>query len=183
MSRVINYFNAPFLKVPLLGGLITGVLAFLYFLALYGLGIPPLGNHKSLDFGIHVIMMVAAVWYYRKFIGQGYLHLWEGLGICYILNTVAALVTGWLIYFFLTQIDPGVFQEYVAGSRQMLIDGKADISKTLGADQFQNLLKEINNVKPGDLIIDELAKKTALAVLPVLIISLLFRRQDYNVLR
>ncbi|GAA4452666.1 hypothetical protein GCM10023189_16440 [Nibrella saemangeumensis] len=183
MNRVTNYFNTPLLKVPLLAGLTTGVLAFLYFLALYALGVYPLGNHKSLDFGIHIIMMIAAVWYYRKYVGNGYLHLWEALGICYILNTVAAMVTGWLIYFFVTQVDPSVFQEYLANSRQLLLNGQADISKTLGADQFENLLKDVRNTKPTDLIVDELWKKTALAVLPVLIISLLFRRQDYNVLR
>ncbi|GAA4402908.1 hypothetical protein GCM10023187_18490 [Nibrella viscosa] len=183
MNRVIGYFNTPLLKVPLLAGLLTGILAFLYFLALYAVGIPPLGNHKSLDFGIHLILMVAAVWYYRKYVGNGYLHLWEALGICYILNTIAAMVTGWLIYFFVTQIDPAVFQEYVANSRQLLLRGQTDISERLGADQFQNLLQEVNNVQPADLIIDELWKKTALAVLPVLIISLLFRKQDYNVLQ
>jgi hypothetical protein len=36
---------------------------------------------------------------------------------------------------------------------------------------------------PGVLLPDEMTKKTALAVLPVLIISLIFRKQDYGVYR
>jgi hypothetical protein len=38
-------------------------------------------------------------------------------------------------------------------------------------------------MEPEVLITDELTKKTALAVLPVLIISLIFRKQDYSILR
>lgn len=186
MNFIKTYFSHPLLKWPLLFGLATGVLCFLYFLALYALGVPPLGNPKSLDFGINIIMMTAAVWYYRRRVGHGMLHLWEGLSICYIVNTVGAFVTGWLIYFFVTQVDPNVFTQYVVNSRNLLIGGKADIVKTLGENgplQFQNMLNGLSHLQPGELITDELAKKSALAVLPVLVISLLFRKQDYNVLR
>lgn len=183
MNKVIDYFNHPLLKIPLLVGLVTGVMGFLYFLALYSLGIPPLGNHKSLDFGIHVITMTATVWYYRKYIGKGLLHLWEGLTICYLVNTIGALVTGWLILLFVTQIDPAVFQQYLDNSRDLLIEGQKELTKQLGPDQFKTLLNNINRIQPGDLIYDELFKKSALAVLPALVISLLFRKQDYSVLQ
>lgn len=183
MNQIRQYFNQPLLKLPLLFGLMLGILGFLYFLALYLIGVPPLGNHKSLDFGFHIILMAVAVWYYRRTVGQGYLHLWEGLTICYVVNSVGAFLTGWLIYFFITQVDPGVFTEYVTNSRNLLVQGKAELVKQLGNEQYQTLLRQINETQPGDLITDELVKKTALAVLPVLIISLLFRKQDYNVLR
>ncbi|MBC7569746.1 MAG: DUF4199 domain-containing protein, partial [Spirosoma sp.] len=39
-----------------------------------------------------------------------------------------------------------------------------------------------STMQPGILLPDELTKKTALAVLPVLIISLIFRKQDYTIL-
>lgn len=183
MNKVIAYFNHPLLKIPLLTGAVTGVLAFIYFLALYTIGIPPLGNHKSLDFGIHIIAMAATVWYYRKYIGNGMLHLWEGLTICYLINTIGALVTGWLILFFVTQVDSGVFEQYLENSRNLLLEGQKDIVKQLGADQFKILLNNITRIQPGDLIYDELFKKSALAVLPALVISLVFRKQDYSVLQ
>ncbi|MBC8155242.1 MAG: DUF4199 domain-containing protein [Bacteroidetes bacterium] len=185
MDFLRTYFSHPLLKWPLLFGLATGVLCFLYFLALYGLGVPPLGNHKSLDFGINIIMMTAAVWFYRRRVGNGMLHLWEALTICYLVNTVGALVSGWLIYFFVTQLDPDVFTRYVLNSKNLLMTGKTDIIKTLGENgplQFQEMLDGLTNLRPGELITDELAKKSALAVLPVLIISLLFRKQDYSIL-
>ena len=185
MDFLKTYFNHPLLKWPLLFGLATGVLCFVYFLALYALGIPPLGNHKSLDFGINIIMMTTAVWFYRRRVGHGMLHLWEGLSICYLVNTVGALVTGWLIYFFVTQVDPSVFTQYTVNSKNLLLTGQKDIIKTLGengAQQFQSMLDGLNRLQPSELITDELAKKSALAVLPVLIISLIFRKQDYSIL-
>jgi Protein of unknown function (DUF4199) len=182
MKQIIAYLNHPFLKIPLLIGFTTGVLGFVYFLALYALEIPPLGNHKSLDFGINIIAMTAAVWYYRKTAGHGMLHFWEGLSICYIVNTVGALVTGWFIYFFVTQADPDVFTQYITNSLALLQQGKADIVKTLGADQFAVLVDKLNKTQPADLIADEVSKKTVLAILPAFIISLVLRKQEYSVL-
>ncbi len=182
MKKVIAYLNHPFLKIPLLVGFTTGVLGFVYFLALYALGIPPLGNHKSLDFGINVITMTTAVWYYRKTAGHGMLHFWEGLSICYIVNTVGALVTGWFIYFFVTAADPDVFAQYITNSLALLEQGKADIVKTLGADQFTVLIQKLKTTQPADLIADEVSKKTVLAILPAFIISLVLRKQEYSVL-
>ena len=183
MKSIINYFNHPLLKIPLLAGLLTGVLCFLYFLGLYALDVPALGNIRVLDYGIHIIVILATIWYYRKYIGHGRLHLWEGLAIGYVLNTIAALVTGWLVYFFVTQIDPGVFAEYVTNSRKLLLEGKKQITDQFGPETFAEQWQKVNTMKPSILLPDELTKKTALAVLPVLIISLIFRKQDYSVMQ
>jgi len=182
MKTIINYFSNPLLKVPLLSGLLTGLLCFLYFLALYATGVPALGNVRVLDYGIVIIMLITTVWYYRKTVGQGRLHLWEGLTIGYVLNTVAALVTGWLIYLFVTYVDPAVWAEYVVNSKALLLQGKKQFIDTVGPEAFAEQLRKATTMQPGILLPDELTKKTALAVLPVLIISLIFRKQDYSVL-
>lgn len=182
MKNIRAYFNHPLLKFPLLAGLATGILCFGYFLGLYALGVPPLGNIRVLDYGIHVIMIGATVWYYRKRIGHGRLHLWEGLTIGYVLNTVAALVTGWLVYGFVTQVDSGVFAEYVVNSKKLLLEGKKQLIDQFGPETFNEQWMKANTMQPAVLLPDELTKKTALAVLPVLIISLIFRKQDYGVL-
>ncbi|WP_234733490.1 DUF4199 domain-containing protein [Tellurirhabdus bombi] len=180
MKQFLEMFAHPLLKWSLLAGLITGILCFFYFLALYFIGITPLGNHKVPDFGIHIIMMVATVWYYRKRVGQGLLHLWEGLTICYVVNTVGAIITGWLIYFFVEYIDPSVFTNYLAEMAALLTSTKSQLVEKLGEAEYAVLLQSIKTTRPGDLITDELSKKTVLAVLPVLIISLIFRRQDIS---
>ncbi len=173
-----DYFNKPLLKIPLMFGAATGVMAFLFFLGLYAVGLMPLGNNRVLDFGIFLIMMVAATWYYRRKIGNGYLHFWEGLTVCYVVNTVGAFVLGWLIYFFLRFGDPELFVRYLTEMRQLLMNGKAELVKNIGETEFQTMLTGISALTPGDMITDELGKKTVMAVLPILIISLVFRRPN-----
>ncbi|GAB3260539.1 hypothetical protein GCM10027347_24910 [Larkinella harenae] len=160
--------------------MLAGLLCFAYFLSLYALGIMPLGNHKVLDFGFQIIMMVAAVWYYRKNIGHGFLHLWEALTICYVVNTVGALLTAWLIYLFLNYVDPSVFTQYLDEMRQLIVSTKGRLIESLGQAEYVRVLKNVDQITPETLVGDEISKKTVLAVLPVLVISLLFRKQDYS---
>ncbi|WP_247233654.1 DUF4199 domain-containing protein [Telluribacter sp. SYSU D00476] len=183
MNYILDFFRRPLLKVPLAFGGITGLLAFIFFLALYFIGVTPLGNKKSLDFGIHVIMMAAACWYYRKNIGNGMLHLWEALSICYIVNTLAALVNGWLIYFFITYVDPAVFTNYLAEMHQLLIQGKAEMVKNIGEAEFQNMLRNVAATERSEVISDELSKKTLMGILPIIIISMILRRQNYSIMQ
>ncbi|HEV7348257.1 DUF4199 domain-containing protein [Telluribacter sp.] len=181
MNFIKNYFGKPLLKVPLAFGAITGLLTFVYFLALYFIGVLPLGNKKSLDFGIHLIMMAATCWYYRKYIGQGMLHLWEALSICYIVNTIAALVNGWLIYFFITYVDPAVFTDYLAEMQRLLMEGKAEMVKNIGEAEFQTMLRNVATTERSDIISDELGKKTIMGILPIILISMILRRQSYGI--
>ncbi|MGV3560555.1 DUF4199 domain-containing protein [Larkinella arboricola] len=180
MKQLVSYFNHPLLKLPVLFGLVAGVLCFIYFLVLYYLGIAPLGNVRVPDFGFQIIMMVAAVWYYRKHIGKGFLHLWEALTICYVVNTVGALLTAWLIYLFINFVDYDIFTRYLADMRQLITSTKGHLVESLGQAEYLQMLKNVDNITPETLVGDEISKKTVLAVLPVLIISLLFRRQDYS---
>ncbi|WP_229311777.1 DUF4199 domain-containing protein [Larkinella rosea] len=168
------------LKLPVFFGLLAGVLCFVYFLVLSSLNIMPLGNKKVLDFGFQIIMMVAAVWYYRKNIGHGFLHLWEALTICYVVNTVGALLTAWLIYLFLKYVDPAVFTQYLDEMRQLIVSTKGRLVETLGQKEYLSVLKGVDRITLETLVGDEISKKTVLAILPVLVISLLFRKQDYS---
>ncbi len=180
-----NFFSQPLLRIPLIAGAITGGLAILYFLALYTFGVEAVLYVRSLrplDFGFYLIAMVATTWYYRKYAGRGMLHLWEGLTICYVINTVAALLTAWFIYLFITQIDPGVFTHYLADLRQFQVNDKAAFIKQFGEEAFLKQIAKTEATQPGDLIWDELLKRTLLTVFPALIISLIFRKQDYSVI-
>ncbi|MBB5282566.1 hypothetical protein HNQ92_000687 [Rhabdobacter roseus] len=181
MRKLLDFFNKPLLKIPLVLGALTGILTFMYFLALYFLDITPLGNKKMPDFGIHMIMLVVGCWYYRKYVGKGLLHLWEGLTLCYVLNTTAAFLNGWLIYFFITYVDPAVFTNYLAEMQQLLVQGKGELVKNIGEAEYQQMLRNVMATERSQIITDELSKKTLMAVLPIIIVSMIFRRQDYGV--
>ncbi len=171
------------LKMPLVFGLATGLLVFGFFLGLYFMNIVPLGNNKILDFGIHVIMMAGACWYYRKVIGKGFLHLWEALTICYIVNTVASFIAGWLMYLFITYVDPTIFTRYLAEMATLLEAGKVELVKNIGEAEYAKMYASIQEMDKSEIITDEISKKTVMAIIPILIISLLLRRQDHAFLR
>lgn len=181
MKSVIAYFNKPILKLSLLFGLVTGILVFVFFLSLYLIGTIPLGNNKILDFGIHIIMIAGACWYYRKKVGNGFLHLWEALTIGYVVNTIGALIAGWLIYFFVTYVDPSVFTDYLAQMKTLMLDGKTELVKNIGEAEFLKMYNGVGSMERSEIIMDEVSKKTVMAIIPILVISLIFRKQDYGV--
>ncbi|SEJ64804.1 Protein of unknown function [Dyadobacter koreensis] len=181
MKSLLEYFDKPLLKVSLVFGLITGVLAFAFFLGLYAIGIVPLGNNKVMDIGIHVIMIAGGCWYFRKKVGNGFLHLWEALTIGYVINTVGAFINGWLIYLFITYIDPAVFTNYLQEMGTLLMSGKEELVKNIGNSEFLKMYASIQAMEPSEVITDEISKKTVMAIIPILIISLIFRKQDYGV--
>lgn len=180
MKSIIAYFNKPLLKVSLLFGLATGLLVFIFFLGLYLMDIVPLGNNKILDFGIHIILIAGACWYYRKKVGNGFLHLWEALTIGYVVNTIGALIAGWLIYFFVTYIDPSVFTNYLGEMKTLMLAGKAELVKNIGEAEFAKMYNGVGSMERSEIIMDEVSKKTVMAIIPILVISLIFRKQDYG---
>lgn len=183
MNTIFRFFNLPLLKIPLLFGLISGLLAFGYFLALYFMDIIPLGNNKVLDFGFFVILNAVCCWYYRKEVGKGVMHLWEGITIGYVINTFGALVLGWIICFFVTFIDPSVLTDYITEMQNLLTSTKGDMMKEMKMSEadYQKLYNEVSQTKPVDLIMDELGKKTIMGVLPVLAIALIFRKRPAQI--
>lgn len=179
MNSILKFFNLPLLKIPLLFGLIAGLLGFGYFLALYFLEITPLGNNRVLDFGFFVILNAVCCWYYRKEFGKGVMHLWEGITIGYVINTFGALVLGWLIYIFVEFIDPSVLTAYISDMQALLTSTKENITEEMKMSDadYQTLYNDVSNTKAGDLIMDEFGKKTIMGVLPVLVLALVFRKR------
>ena len=143
------------------------------------MGIMPLG--KILDFGIYIILISGACWYYRKKVGNGFLHLWEALTIGYVVTCVAALINGWLIYLFIAYIDPSVFTNYTTEMLQLLDQGKVDLIKNIKEPEYLKMYKDIQAMQPSVVIKDEISKKMVMGIIPILVISLIFRKQNYGI--
>ncbi len=139
----------------------------------------PLG--KILDFGIYIIMIAGACWYYRKTVGKGLLHLWEALTIGYVVTCVAAMVNGWLIYLFITYVDTNLFTQYTSEMLQLLDAGKEELIKNIKEPEYMKMYQEIQNMQPSVVVKDEISKKMVMGIIPILIISLIFRKQDYGI--
>lgn len=158
-------------------GLLTGGIVFAFFLVLYFVGLPPLGGKKEVSVGFNLIMMGVAVWYYRKFEGQGYLHLWQALSICYLTNLVGALVSASLITLFVKFIDPQVLTNYILDSLKIIDLSKKDILEEMGEGTLRELITNIKKTQASTIFADEVIKKLLIGAIPALLISLYFRRQ------
>jgi hypothetical protein len=180
----MTYFNHPLLRIPLLYGLAAGIAVFLFFLGLHAMGVEALYVilKYPLYFGIHLILMIAAVWYYRRSVGKGLLHMWEGLTICYVVNSVAALVGGWLIYGFVQFVDPSEFTGYIKLLVELQESDKARFIKEIGAAEYDALLAQTRNTQPDVLPKDIFLKSFFYGILPILIIAMVFRKQDYSIM-
>jgi hypothetical protein len=181
MNSVIAYFNKPILRISLLFALATGIAAFVFFLALYLLGVQPLDSVRSFDIGIYVILIASACWYYRKNIGHGFLHLWEALTIGYIITSVAAMINGWLIYLFVVYVDNNVFARYIANALSVLEAGRKTQTEYLSDAEYTKLYETIRDNSPSILVSNEITQKLLMSIIPILVISLIFRKQDYGV--
>ncbi|KAB7732677.1 DUF4199 family protein [Rudanella paleaurantiibacter] len=185
MSAETSFFSHPLLRVPLIAGAATGALAIAYLLVLYVMGVESVlyvRSMRPLDFGFYLIAMGTTLWYYRKYINGGLLHLWEGLTICYVINVVAALLTGWFIYLFISFVDADLFTRYIADLLKFQTSDKAAFVKQFSEEAFAAQIAKTKATQPAELIWDELLKKSLMTVFPALILSLIFRKQDYSIM-
>jgi Protein of unknown function (DUF4199) len=164
-------------KVIILQGLKFGVLAgiacFLFFLAFYALKPNPLYYYK-LDLGIVVIIVWAAIWYFKRNNG-GILHFYQSFSIGFLTNIVAALVSGVLIYLFVEFIDMKPFTAWIEHSKTLLLRDKESFVKIMNEANFERQIVSLNNSKPYQIIFDVLMFKQ-FAIIPIGLLSMVMRK-------
>ena len=99
----------------------------------------------------------------------------------YVITCIAAILNGWLIYLFITQIDPSVFADYITTGLELLTNNRKDQLSYLSESEFMKLYNEVRDNNPSIVIKNEISQKLLLAIIPILIITLIFRKQDYGV--
>jgi len=174
MRNVINFFNKPLLKLPLGFGILAGITCFLFFVITQNFNTFS-ATSRALDVGFFGIIIAYACWYYRKKIGQGYMHIWEGISIGYVVWLTGALLCGYLTaaYFYFL---PDKLLLYQKNLRQSLLTNEAEAIKSWGKEAFQQKLTDIGQLKPSSFIFDEFRFTLLLIIIIILIISLIFRR-------
>jgi Protein of unknown function (DUF4199) len=173
----------PILKTPFIFGLGTGMICFLYFVILNAIGISPLGLTKELNLGFIFFAMIASVWYYKHQIRGGYLHLWEGLTICYLTCMIAALFNGILMALYISFIDPDILKTFNRDNLLMLLKTKQQFVEQFDEKTFQELMASLKKTTPFDITKDEIGKKLFWGIVLALPISMYFRRQDYSIMQ
>lgn len=174
MQNVINFFNKPLLKIPLVFGLLAGVVCFLYFLLTQSLD-KFSATSRALDVGFFSIIIAAACWYYRKHIGGGYFHIWEGISIGYVVWLTGALLCGYLSFIFF-YFSPEALVHYKNTLRQSLVTNQTEAIKAWGKETYVQKLSEIDLVEPSSFIFDEFRFTLLLIIIAILLIALIFRK-------
>jgi hypothetical protein len=154
-------------------GLLAGGACFVFFLALRAVHPNPLLVRRP-DIGINVILIWAAIWYYKRFQG-GFLHFYEGFSIGFVTNVVAALFTGILLFIFCTFVDQTVFQTWISSSKDILLKDKDTFVKIMNEDNFNRQLSSLSNSKPYILILDDFMFKQ-LAIVPISLLTMIMRK-------
>lgn len=159
-------------RVLIFGGL-TGLACFLFFLGLYSIEPNPL-NLRRPDIGINIIMIWAAIWYYKRFNG-GILHFYEGFTIGFLTNLIGAIISGLLIFLFIEIVDYKPFETWLIEGKNFLIREKKMIKEILNEENFERQLASFDTAKSYQLIFDELMFKQ-LSIIPISLMSLVMRK-------
>jgi Protein of unknown function (DUF4199) len=154
-------------------GILAGIACFLFFLAFYKLKPNPLSYYK-LDLGIVVILVWAAIWYFKRFNG-GILHFYQAFSIGFLTNIVAALLSGILIYLFIVYVDIQPFTNWIADSKAILLKDKEPFEKIMNEANFKRQLVSLDNSKPYVIILDVLMFKQ-FAIIPIGLLSMVMRK-------
>jgi uncharacterized membrane protein len=164
---------SPIVKKSLIFGSIAGVLCFLFFLVMYSMQPNPLALRRP-DLGINIIMIGAAIWYFKRDRG-GYLHFYEGFSLGFLTNIIAALFTGVLIFLFLQYVDRVPFQEWMEAGKLLLVQDRERSKDLMNEETYQQLLRSFDQKTPAVIIGDELIFKQ-LAVIACTLFSMAMRK-------
>ena len=170
------------LKISLSFGLVCGVVAFLFFVFLNSRGMNALGSARNPDLLSSLLFTVGAIWYFRRMVRGGLLHFWEGLSVGFLTVLIGAVVSASLVNLFITRVDTGVLPRHLGELERMRIERKEHyLALEKSEANFERMQAQIRETTPSAMFWDEVLKKVLLVGLaPVLIASVVFRRQPYS---
>lgn len=164
-KQILNY--------SLIFGSLAGFACFLLFLGMYYVIPNPL-NYKIPYIGIHIILIWAAIWYFKRNNG-GYLHFYEAFSVGFLTNIIAALISGLSIYLFVEFVDLTPFTTWINDGKAMMIDKKAEMVKIMGEENHRNNLLSLSNSKPITIFYDNLIYKQ-FSIIPISLLSMAMRK-------
>ena len=168
--------NKAILRYSLFYGSLAAISCLIFFISLYFVNGNPL-MFKRPDIGFNIIFIWFAIWNFRRHNG-GTLHFYEGFSVGFLTNMIAALITGISIYLYLVFIDIQPLSNWIASSKQVLIDQKATFSIILDERNYQAQLESLSNAKPYQVILDELMFKQ-FAIIAITLLTMILRRLEY----
>ncbi len=165
------------LRMAAVGGLLTGIACFLFFLIVAWVGeINPLTPIRYLDAGLVILGCVFTFWYVKNARAFGRFQFWEGLFMGFVLTLVSALITGSLTFGYLQWFAPEVLTEYVSWSVEMAIKMHDQTLEHFSEAGYQDQLRSLRMITASDIFQDILIKKLITSIIIVPILAAMMRR-------
>lgn len=139
----------------------------LNFLITRSIGLNPFLEYHLVDVPIVIVSIVGAIVFYRFFVGQNSLHLWQGIFVGFIVYIIIINCYGLFIFYFLEYYDPSLLTAYIKALQLEQLKFKADIIKQLGISE-EEFMKErvlaLNTSSAKDVAINEMVRKVLMPI-------------------
>lgn len=164
--------NRRILKTGLIFGLLGLVGSLMNFFSSLATGAIPFVNGHLVDIVVIVLTVVGAIYFFKKFVNNDILHLWQGIAVGFWTLVVVINFISLFHYLYLEYIDPSILDKYKAFMQEDL-KLKADSLKKEGS--YEDAVKKLAGfmiAKPVDVVIHQVVLK--FLPFPITIFSIFF---------
>jgi hypothetical protein len=168
----------PLARIPLVYGLLGGVVCLVFIISFYYFGKHPLLIPPFFDVRILVtaILTFFALKEVRDYFFGGIIFFWQGMGGCLVFLGALATITSLGIALFGT-LEPGFIKLYVDQGIAQIKSLPPESVNQIGAPAVEEVLKTLPNTTLGDLIAKYASQTFAIGFFITIIISVILRRQ------
>lgn len=168
--------KSPYARVPLRFGIVGGIVSIALFIVLYLWDKNPLVTNRIADVFIIPVFLFFAIKEFKDYYNQRKLRFWQGMSIGILTYLIIALLSAVCVYIIVFFIDTALFHDFVAARVAELVEKKEVLTEQLGADAYQSVLTETQNMKKSHIPIDDFLKKSIIGLFLTIIFSIILRK-------
>jgi hypothetical protein len=173
-----------FLRLPLLFGLLAGLVAFGYFYALYAAEALPLGSRRNLSIVFIWAGMALAVRQLVRVVRRP-VRFGEAFLLCVLTLLVANVVEGLLVVGFIRYVDPELVPRFIQQIKQLALLDQARVKEQFGTNRdgqlvdFNEFLRQIEGINLRSIFWANFSVvRLGLGLLYSALIAVFFRRMS-----
>jgi len=172
---------SPLVRVPLLYGLMAGVLGGAICIALYYIGKHPLLFPIYFDFRIVLfgLFMFFTLKEYRDHYMGGVLYFWQGVIMCVLMVTVFAIIAGLILYGF-GKFEPKYVTSFITLYTDQVKNFPKEVVDGIGKENIDRNLEALKSTNSYELAKNYFSQSYFLSFFLTIILSVILRKQPKN---
>jgi hypothetical protein len=155
-------------------GVVGGFFSAIAFVVFYFIKKDPTSLGTIFGYAILPFILFFGLRYYKKYIHSNSLSFAEGMSIGFVIYTVLASISGFLIYVFLMVHSPA-FQEIKSSKISHLIQNKQTIVEQINVESYDKTYDSIVKMTESDLALNDFIWKIIPGLFFTIIISIILR--------